>query len=224
MNLLAHAYLSGDNSDLLIGNFIADHIKGNKIQHYPKSVIDGIMLHRAIDHYTDHHPVFIRSCNRLYHRFHKYAGIVVDIYFDHFLASQWHHYHHVPLEKFTERCYATLLRHYQMLPQRTKSLLPHIMIDNWLMAYANMEALAKSFRGISRRVRYNPGLENAVEELEKHYVHFANDFKEFFPDLVLFTNAKISGWDATPVRLTRKVRRKMIKRRWLRVLRRRSGL
>jgi len=222
MNLLAHAYLSGDNEYLLIGNFIADHIKGNKIGHFPPEVVRGIMLHRAIDQYTDHHPVFNRSCNRLYYRFHKYAGIVTDIYYDHFLANQWQHYHKEKLEQFTGRCYATLLRHYHILPQRTRSLLPHIMMDNWLMSYADIGGLTRSFQGISRRVRYNPGLEYAAEELQQHYSAFEKDFREFFPDLVFFTNKKITEMDATPVPLSGRVKRQKRRQRWLKILKRDS--
>lgn len=192
MNLLAHAYLSGDQEYLLLGNFIADHIKGNHIAHFPPEVVNGIHLHRAIDHYTDQHPVFNRSCNRLYARYHKYSGVIVDILYDHFLARNWSHYHHQLLRDFTEQCYGTLLKHYNILPQRTKSLLPHIIMDNWLLAYYRFDGLERSFQGMARRVKYNPGLEHAVEDLKLNYLGFETDFRDFFPDLIFYTNQKIS--------------------------------
>lgn len=193
MNLLAHAFLSGDNEKLLIGNFIADHIKGNMIKHYPSEVITGIYLHRAIDHYTDNHPVFNKSCNRLYERYHKYSSVIVDIFYDHFLVNHWEKYHNQPIEEFVQNCYSLLLKNYTILPQRTKNLLPLIIIDNWLMAYGKFDGLNRSFKGISTRVKYNPGLENAVFDLKEHYTGFENDFSEFFPELILFTGKKIAS-------------------------------
>jgi acyl carrier protein phosphodiesterase len=218
MNLLAHAYLSGDNENLMVGNFIADHIKGNKIGHLPPEVVQGIELHRAIDHYTDRHPVFNKSCNLLYQRYHKYAGIVVDIYYDHFLAKLWHHYHRDPLSTFTGYCYATLLRNYQILPQRTRYLLPHILMDDWLSAYGTFEGLERSFFGIARRVKYNPGLEHATEELKANYAAFENDFTTFFPDLIFFTNKKINDLNAQPVVLTRRLKQTKRRRRWMKLI------
>lgn len=222
MNLLAHAYLSGDNDYLLIGNFIADHIKGKHPASFPADVIKGINLHRDIDYYTDQHPVFNRSCNLLYSTYHKYAGVVVDMVYDHFLARHWNQYHKQSLEEFTGYCYSVLLRNYNILPQRTKSLLPNIIMDNWLTAYAHLEGLEKSFTGISRRAKYNPGLENAVVDIKKHYGQLEKDFSDFFPDLVFFTNKRIFDLDATPVKLTAKMRRKKRTMRIMQLLGRKS--
>ncbi|HRZ41951.1 MAG TPA: ACP phosphodiesterase [Bacteroidales bacterium] len=191
MNLLAHAYLSGDNEHLLVGNFIADHLKGNNFGYLPEGVVRGIQLHRLIDHYTDQHPMFNRSCNRLYHRYHKYSGVVVDILYDHFLARRWANYHHLPLQEFTEQCYSTLLKHYNILPSRTRNLLPHIMMENWLLAYYRFDGLEKSFKGMSRRVKYNPGLEYAVEDLRLNYDAFETDFRDFFPELISYADHQI---------------------------------
>lgn len=222
MNLLAHAYLSGDNEHLLVGNFIADHIKGNHINHFPPDVIKGIHLHRAIDHYTDQHPLFNKSCNRLYHRYHKYSGVIVDILYDHFLARRWNHYHDLPLRDFTEQCYGVLLKQYQILPQRTKLLLPHIIMDNWLLAYHSFEGLERSFQGMSKRVRFNPGIEHAVEDLKLNYKGFETDFKDFFPDLVFYVNKKRAEIEEGPILSTRRARRKKRAERFLKKLLRQS--
>jgi len=222
MNLLAHAYLSGDNEYLFIGNFVADHIKGNKISHYPTDVVKGIKLHRLIDHYTDHHPLFNKSCNRLYSKYHKYSGIIVDILYDHFLARQWKHYHDLPLKVFTEKCYSILLKHYNILPQRTKSLLPHLIMDNWLLSYYRFDGLEKIFQGMARRVKYNPGMEHAVEDLKKEYDGFETDFRNFFPDLVSYTNKKMLELAEEPIAMTRKERRQKRRKRFLKKLLRQS--
>ena len=89
MNFLAHIYLSGDNDLIKIGNFMADGIRGKHYEYLPAEVQKGIVLHRAIDTYTDSHPIFRQSTKRLHHRYHHYAGVIVDVFYDHFLAKNW---------------------------------------------------------------------------------------------------------------------------------------
>jgi len=101
MNFLAHIYLSGDNEQVKIGNFMADSIKGKKYLKYPGDLQKGIILHRAIDYYTDTHPVFKQSTQKLFPEYGHYSGIIVDIFYDHFLASNWKKYSEVPLKEYT---------------------------------------------------------------------------------------------------------------------------
>src|SRR5688572_7860936 len=106
MNYLAHLYLSGNDQQRMIGNFIADHVKGKAIHDFPEGIRDGIFLHRQIDQFTDSHPVVTESKIRLRGTFHKYAPVIVDVFYDHFLARDWTQYHHQSLEVFAEECYA----------------------------------------------------------------------------------------------------------------------
>ena len=92
MNFLAHAHLSGKNNDVLLGNFVADAIKGNKLLKYRKEIQYGILLHRQIDSFTDKHELFMQSIDRVRKDFGKYSGIVIDIFYDHFLALNWKEY------------------------------------------------------------------------------------------------------------------------------------
>ncbi len=97
MNFLAHLYLSPDNTEIIIGNFIADHIVGNKFQQYSDAIQKGIMLHREIDTYTDAHAIVRRSKRRLNERYRHYNGVIIDIFYDHFLAVNWNTYSNIPL-------------------------------------------------------------------------------------------------------------------------------
>src|ERR1700752_360781 len=101
LNFLAHIYLSGNDDQLMIGNFIADYVKGKKKDEYPPGIKKGIELHRAIDDFTDHHEITSRSKNRLRSKYGKYSGVITDLYYDHFLASNFSIYHNVPLKEFT---------------------------------------------------------------------------------------------------------------------------
>ena len=104
MNFLAHIYLSGDNEELKIGNFIADSVKGKQYLEYPPGIIDGIVLHRAIDTFTDTHPIVSRSVERLFERYGHYSRVIVDILYDHFLAANWKDYSDIPLKGQIQIC------------------------------------------------------------------------------------------------------------------------
>ena len=106
MNYLAHIYLSGDDKDLLLGNFMADSIKGRSYQKYPEGIQRGVLLHRFIDDFTDHHPICTETKIILRPKYHKLSPILSDILYDHFLAKLWENYHPVPLAKFVDAFYA----------------------------------------------------------------------------------------------------------------------
>jgi acyl carrier protein phosphodiesterase len=184
MNFLAHLYLSGDNEGIILGNFMADAVKGNLLDHYPTKVIKGIRLHRHIDSFTDHHPVFRSSKNRLVHKYEKFSGVIVDLYYDHFLARYWPEYSDNDLEAFVSEAYKLLLRNYDLLPARSRRILPYMIAQNWLVGYADLGKLARVFQGMSRRSRFSSGMENAVEDLQKDYQAFEGDFRTFFPDII----------------------------------------
>ena len=136
MNFLAHAFLSGSNDQLLIGNFIADAVKGNDIERYTEDIRKGIMLHRSIDSYTDSHPMFVQSKTRIQSEYGRFAGVVIDIYYDHFLALNWSNYSEHDLSEFALKIYRLMLRNYKILPHKSKRMLPYMIIHNWLVGYS----------------------------------------------------------------------------------------
>jgi acyl carrier protein phosphodiesterase len=187
MNFLAHLYLSGDNEDIIVGNFIADHVKGNGINKYSSGIQNGILLHREIDAYTDSHPQFIQSKKRLAGNYRKYAGVIVDMYYDHFLSARWQQYSAEPLETFTRRMYGIILKKFLILPSKTKRILPFMAKDNWLVGYGKIEGLAAALAGMAYRTPFNSGMENATEDLKDNYTLFRQEFEMFFPDLTAFS-------------------------------------
>lgn len=186
MNYLAHLFLSGDSEHLLLGGFIADHIKGNKISRYSEEVKKGIELHRHIDYYTDHHPVFIETRARLHLNQHKYAGVVADILYDHFLSIHWKKFSKLELPNYVSYCYGMLLRNYTMLPAKTKKILPFIIMQNWLVNYQSFEGLNRSFEMMARRVKYKSNIATAVQDLKTDYKAYNDEFLAFFPDIQKF--------------------------------------
>ncbi|MEI8203734.1 MAG: ACP phosphodiesterase [Bacteroidota bacterium] len=191
MNFLAHAFLSFGNNEVLVGNLIADSVKGKPSILYPDDIRLGITLHRAIDHYTDNHPVYKESLNRIKPTYARFSGIITDIYYDHFLAYNWTKYSDEALEQFATHCYETLSLNYEILPERSKQILPYMKNQNWFVGYANMSGLQKVFDGMSRRIKHPTFMENALTELKEHYAELESDFHLFFPELITYAENKL---------------------------------
>ena len=186
MNFLAHIYLAGDDQELIIGNFIADMVKGRQIENYQDGVIRGIELHRKIDSFTDNHPIVDQSKRRLRNRYRLYSGVIVDMFYDHYLARNWNEYSIQPLPRFVSHAYGLLLKNYFMLPVRAKNLLPFMIASNWLVNYSNLDKLKQHFQGLAKRTPFKSGMETAVEDLEQYYDEFGAEFAAFFPDLIAY--------------------------------------
>jgi acyl carrier protein phosphodiesterase len=191
MNFLAHLYLSGDDDDIKIGNFIADGIHG-KPHAFSPGVQRGVMLHRAIDTFTDAHPIFRQGTKRLHARYHHYAGVIMDIFYDHFLAKNWHHYHPQPLERYVAGFYKLLQDNFSALPPRSQEMIPHMTTHNWLVSYASLEGIARTLRQMDHRTKKKSGMGSAINELQQFYADFEQEFTDFFKEIRMFVQTKRS--------------------------------
>jgi acyl carrier protein phosphodiesterase len=184
MNFLAHIYLSGTNHKTMVGNFIGDFVKGrNVLEQFDPDIAKGIELHRAIDEFTDHHPVVQESKIRLRPKYRHYAAVIVDVLYDHFLSRFWDNYHTEPLEKFSLRTYAILEDNWKVLPVDVQNLLPYMIKHNWLLNYGTFDGIEKALTGMSRRTRHESKMEESIIDLKENYEAFKLEFELFFPDL-----------------------------------------
>ena len=189
MNFLAHLFLSGTpgpapSTDVLVGNFIADSVPGRQLESYPAGVQAGIRLHRAIDTFTDQHPVVRRSTQRLRGAgYGKYAGVISDMFLDHFLARNFADFSVESLPDFARRVHALLQAHEAEMPPRVQHMLGYMVQHNWLLGYAETEGIRRALGGLSRRASVGSGMETAATELVANYVAYEADFREFFPQL-----------------------------------------
>jgi acyl carrier protein phosphodiesterase len=187
MNFLAHAYLSGDNKDILLGNFAGDFIKGRQAMGtLDPAMIRGVELHRAIDEFTDNHPIVHQSKERLRSAYRHYAGVIVDVFYDHFLAANWEQYHDQSLEDFVANVYRTLEESMHIMPDGFTRMLPYMVKGNWLVGYRAVEGVHQALSGMARRTPYESKMEYASHDLKKHYDLFFDEFKRFFPALKEF--------------------------------------
>ncbi len=183
MNFLAHIYLSGNDDLIKIGNFMADGIRGKQYKTFPEDVQKGIMLHRAIDTYTDAHPTFRKSTAKLHSRYHHYSGVIVDVFYDHFLAKNWDKYSNETLEDYVARFYQSLNDNSEILTEKTVGLMPYMIKQNWLLSYQTVEGIKQILTQMDYRTENRSKMRFATEELQELYAEFEKDFTEFFEDL-----------------------------------------
>ncbi|WP_370089343.1 ACP phosphodiesterase [Ekhidna sp.] len=183
MNFLAHLYLSGNDEELLVGNFIGDFVKGSQMDQYPANIQKGIRLHRSIDSYTDNHEVVLQSKIRLREKFRHFAPVIVDVYYDHFLAKDWTSFSNTPLLEYTENFYQTMDSYYDILPKGVVHMLSYMARDNWLYNYQFIEGIDKALTGMSRRTKYENKMDEASQALIDHYEDYKQEFHQFFPEL-----------------------------------------
>ena len=191
MNFLAHIYLSGDNDLMKIGNFMADGIHGKHFDNFHKEIQKGIILHREIDTFTDAHPVFRQSTKRLHANYHHYSGIIVDIFYDHFLAKNWSNYSNEKLIDFTERFYQSLNDNYDSLTPKTQKMIPYLIQQNWLMSYQTIDGIEIVLQKMDNRMKRNSIMRLSVAELRTFYAEFEQEFTTFFKELIVHSNLKI---------------------------------
>jgi acyl carrier protein phosphodiesterase len=187
MNFLAHLFLSGESTSIKVGNFIGDFVKGkNAEDRFGKEIAKGIALHREIDWYTDRHPVVKQSKDRLRPKHHHYAGVITDVYFDHFLARNFDRYSEKILPDFAHECYAIIQQHDSILPDEVKFMMPYMIKGNWLVNYAKIEGIHRALSGMARRTRFDSKMAEASEDLRSNYSDFEKEYFMFFPDLQNF--------------------------------------
>lgn len=183
MNFLAHIYLSGDNDLLKIGNFMADSIRGRSYDVYPLEIQKGILLHRSIDSFTDMNIVYRQSKHRLHEKYGHYSGVIMDIFYDHYLAKNWNTYSDVKLEIYADTFYHLLKENYEILTDKVKSMIPYMFARNWLVSYATIEGLQMIMFHMDHRTKNRVAMHESIVELQKYYTEFEEEFTQFFEEL-----------------------------------------
>ena len=183
MNFLAHIYLSGNDDLIKIGNFMADGIRGKDYENYPPKIKTGIFLHRFIDSYTDSHPVFRQSTKRLHENYSHYSGVIVDMFYDHFLCKNWSNYSDENLGDFVQNFYTSLRENYDILNDKTQHLLPYMEKGNWLYNYQFLDKLRLILSQMDKRTKRDFGMRFSINELQEYYSEFESEFTLFFEEI-----------------------------------------
>lgn len=168
----------------MVGNYIADFVKGKEMENYSEGVKRGIVMHRDIDSFTDSHEIPKRTKERLLPKYGKYSAVLVDMFYDHVLAKEWANYSPLPIKSFTKSAYAVLKTQQSSFPAKASRMFNYMSEGDWLSSYASLEGIGAAMSGVSRRASFENNMDEAVIELKEHYEVYKNDFEEFFPILI----------------------------------------
>lgn len=191
MNFLAHAYLSFNHPDILVGNMISDFVKGRKKFDYSLAIQKGIQLHRAIDAFTDVHAATHEAKKVFKPVVGLYAGAFVDVVYDHFLATDSNELREEKLQSFATNTYQTLDVYNALLPANFAMLLPYMRKQNWLYNYKFNQGIANSFEGLVRRAKFLEQSTPAYIVFEKEYAYLQSCYQDFFPDVKTFAISQL---------------------------------
>jgi acyl carrier protein phosphodiesterase len=186
MNYLAHAFLAASSDKFLLGSFIGDFVKGSAEGRFDARIVSGIAFHRHVDAFADGHAL-TRESRRLFKATRRrYAGVIIDICYDHFLSRHWDTYSNEDLEAFINRVYVVLQTHFALLPARLKGVLPRMLAENWLACYRTLEGVDITLKRIAKRISRESRLSDAKAEIRSHYRLLEENFLRFFPDLLAY--------------------------------------
>ena len=187
MNFLAHLYLASPDPDLMFGGVLADFVRGRAVNGYPEAIRKGIRLHIQIDAFTDNHPIVVAARKRFQPPFRRYAGILIDLAFDHFLASQWGAYSPgTPLDAFASHAYELLRTNASNRPERMRQVVAAMQRESWLVCYGELEGIDRALRRLSPRLSRENPLAAAGGAIRENYSGLQSDFARFHPDLLRF--------------------------------------
>lgn len=192
MNYLAHLHLGGDAPAQLLGSLYGDFVKGPLAGQWPADIEAAIRLHRRIDAFTDSHPLQARARARFPVARRRMAGMLLDLFFDHCLARDWHDYAAQPLAHFTGRVYRVLAAE-PALPGHLALLAPRMAAQDWLGSYRDFAVLEQVIGGMQRRLSRPHLLDGSLAELEQLYEPLSADFRAFYPELMAFAEAELNG-------------------------------
>ncbi|NJS42298.1 DUF479 domain-containing protein [Candidatus Gracilibacteria bacterium] len=186
MNYLAHLFYQQATPESLIGNLLGDFVKGSTVNLYDGEIRKGIDLHRKVDSYTDSHVIVRSSKSLISPQRRRFAGVLVDVFYDHFLAKNWREYSEVPLSDFARCAYKILQDNRDILPESLQRVLPIIIARDLLSSYQEISEIASTLARMSARIKRINNLASGIEDLTVNYQQLESDFRAFFPDLISY--------------------------------------
>ncbi len=186
MNYLVHLYLAGEDPELQLGGLMGDFVKGPIPADYPEKLALGLHLHRRIDSLAQNSPHTRQSRQLLDTKFGHGRGIIVDIFYDHFLAANWSDYASEPLESYADEVYRLLQKQHAKLPPGLQQVAPYMIKHNWLVSYRQRHVVGRALEKISQRLSRPLPLAEGVNDLAAHEALFLHDFRGFMTEATDF--------------------------------------
>lgn len=184
MNYFAHLYLAQPTSDSFMGNLLGDFRKGADTHRYPQAVQAGVQNHLLVDRFTDHHQQ-VKTARALFSRHNRrFSGVALDVLFDHYLISDWQHYHSEDFKSFKAQCYRRLSSRLQAMPAPMHRVVTSVIERDWFGHYASHDGTLQAIENIARRVRFPNQFARITQEISHHDKELRERFRVFFPELV----------------------------------------
>ena len=193
MNYLAHCFLAQANSESLVGNLLGDFCKGVDERALPEGIYVGLLNHREIDRYTDAHPLVLQAKGCFSAQRRRFAGIALDVLFDHFLIKNWHLYSDVPFVDFKSQTYQLLTQSSHLMPEKMQVVMASVVKNDWFSSYEHVEGIGFAIDRIAMRIRFRNQFAGSIEDIKLHYEQLDEVFLQFFPQLLVFNQEKGSS-------------------------------
>jgi acyl carrier protein phosphodiesterase len=190
MNYLAHLFLSQKSSQYLVGSLLGDFIKKTEIYQFNNDIRFGMELHQKIDIYTDSHALVQLSKRLIKTERRRFSGILIDVFFDHFLAINWKLYSKIDLRNFADFVYSILLKNKETLPEDINSQFKKMIDLDILYSYQEIDGVYSALERISSRITRKNNLKDGIQDLNQNYQQIQENFLVFFPDLISFVHAQ----------------------------------
>jgi len=184
MNFLAHMFLTYGDKEHTVGNYIADFIRNRDLVLFSDRIVQGVKLHRHIDHYTDTHPEVLKSTRKLRTRHQKYAPVVIDVFYDYILAQNWEQFSTIEMRNFADQIYVHLNEYSDLFPIHLQDISSRMIADDFLLQYGTDEGIVKTFNRIGRRAKFESNFATAFDDLLEDYDEISEGFIKFFPQLI----------------------------------------
>lgn len=202
MNYLAHILLAQQSEDAMVGALLGDFCKPNDAGGYGIEIAREIFIHRKVDAFTDSHPIILQAKSLFRQKTRRYAGISLDVYYDHILAKHWESYCAIPLDPFVHRFYRALLARRDILPGSLANMAGRMVSQDWLGSYRDFDSVKIAINRISERLSRNGEfLKDSVADLELNYDALCDGFHEFFPDLTRFAQQERERLPSAEIRI-----------------------
>ena len=183
MNFLAHFYLAGESEELIIGNFLGDMIRKVEWPNFSSKIVEGIKMHQQIDYFTDSHKIVKQHKKLLIAKHGHFSGVILDIFYDYFLAKNWDNHHNTSLPSYANWVYQSLEKKESNYNKKAKTAFNHMKKYNWLMAYSSTDGIDQVLKGMAQRTRFDSEMGNALTDLQRHNSIYQDGFNEFFLEL-----------------------------------------
>lgn len=186
MNHFAHLFLARPTVESRVGNLLGDFAQGLNVETLAAPVKAGLINHRKVDAYTDSHPDVL-TCKRLFSpQRRRFAGVALDVLFDHYLLRHWDTFASIPAQDFIASVYRDLEAGRHLMPPRMATTTARMIDNDWFNAYTELENIGYALDRIAGRIRFRNDFEGIIEEIRAYDLVLEEHFLNFFPSLLTF--------------------------------------